>query len=270
MAHSLRSTAEMAHTPPRFSILAALGGLASLVACGSGNEEVTTGSPSPGGASAGGASGAGAAATGGGQSGGAANGGTGNGGVGSGGLSGTGAATGSGGAPVVDPDCEGLQGRCVKVCQSGECDCHCDCGEDADCTADGAPGVCVPPGEPAPPCCGAGPQCGPGAPCGATSSGEQMICSTGPCAVCVPPCRDDAFCGDGNVCSGTGLCAPARCDADGFACSGGSVCDASSPESDSHGCLHAVCASDSDCESGACVNGRCYAVAGRCVPTGCA
>jgi hypothetical protein len=88
---------------------------------------------------------------------------------------------------------------------------------------------------------------------------------------CVPRCTSDALCGGpGYVCGDAGLCVAARCDLHGYVCPPFSQCSASSVEADSHGCLHDECTQDADCERGVCVEGRCWASAGRCVLLTCA
>ena len=244
--------------------------IASLMACGSAD----TSGASMSDASATGGSGGDVAAGGasGGDSGGATGGASGSGGTASsGGSEATGGnvVSGTGGADG-GIRCDYLPGRCTVVCEAGQCQCQCDCGAESDCTRQSPAYACVPPGEPAPPCCGTGPMCSTSQDCGTLGDGTPMLCTGGLCASCIPPCVDDAWCGDGYRCGTDGLCARARCDTDGFACPAHSTCDGQNPESDSHGCLHDPCTTDSDCSQGACVNGRCWDAAGSCSPILCA
>ena len=244
-----------------------------LAACGADDAESDASSAGGGGASgstisAGGASGASTAGAGGatstGRAGSSAAGRSGADAGSSGAGRGSSGAGGGGGGSGMTMSCDRLPGTCIELCQGGSCSCHCECRIDREC---GGVSLCVPPGEPAPPCCGIGAQCFDHEDCGATSPGS--VCSGGPCARCLPPCPDDAFCGDGHVCNPEGLCERARCDRDGFTCPARSTCDAGHPESDSHGCLHDACADDAECQRGVCVSGRCYDTGGRCVPSLC-
>jgi hypothetical protein len=176
--------------------------------------------------------------------------------------------TDAGGQNVTDPLCANRAGHCVKVCEGGACDCHCDCRSDAECGITSTPNVCVAAGDPIPPCCGTGPQCGPTRSC--SGLGADLICSSGPCASCVPPCTSDDYCGQGYRCGSDKLCVYKRCDGDGFACPARSHCEATDANADVHGCLHDGCSSDEDCAPGACVNGRCHDAPGSCQPTLCA
>jgi hypothetical protein len=177
---------------------------------------------------------------------------------------------GQAGAWSSDPACNSFPGHCIKVCDADgiNCPCNCDCRLDVDCQRLSPAVACVPLHEPSPPCCGTGPQCGPGRGCPKVS-GTATLCSGGPCASCVPPCMSDSGCGDGLRCNADQLCIRKRCDTDGYPCAAHSACSGADPNADSRGCLHDRCATDADCEPGACVNGRCADGPGRCVPTSC-
>jgi hypothetical protein len=176
--------------------------------------------------------------------------------------------TDAGSQASIDPLCANQSGHCVKVCEGGVCNCHCDCHSTAECGMRATPFVCTASDDPIPPCCGTGQQCGPTRPC--TAFGADFVCSVGPCASCVPPCPNDEYCGEGYRCGDDKLCVFKRCDSDGFACPARSHCDATNTASDVHGCLHDACSSDTDCTPGACVNGRCHDAPGSCRPTLCA
>jgi hypothetical protein len=166
----------------------------------------------------------------------------------------------------VDPLCAGLPGRCVKVCEGGNCSCSCTCASKTECSG---PSVCVAPVDPTPPCCGVAPMCQADSDCASKPGGSTTpICNRLGCGFCTSACTKDLECGDGYRCRSDGHCTHARCDQDGVACPAQSHCAAAQAQADSFGCLHDACSTDAEC-NGACVNGHCYASGGRCAPTLC-
>lgn len=138
------------------------------------------------------------------------------------------------------------------------------CRTDADC---GDPDMgCLPPGEPEPPCCGIcfepPRECGDGLDCsiGNVCESTPVTCScSGPATSCVPDCRLGS-CAGTDVCDvGTGLCRPPRCD-EGAECPPSATCTGGE-------CVRRTCTADSDCDCGACVDGRCYEGEGSCIVT---
>lgn len=174
-----------------------------------------------------------------------------------------------GDASVEAGSCPGI-GHCVQLCEDGACSCQCDCRSDAQCGGQPADGeICVPSSEPAPSCCGTRPVCSTDTECARTQQGPAWICNANGCGSCQPPCANDASCGDGSACRTDGHCTLKSCKSDGYVCPAHSHCGGSGTMVDQHGCVHDACATDKDCQSGACVNGRCFDSPGRCVPTSC-
>ncbi len=84
---------------------------------------------------------------------------------------------------------------------------------------------------------------------------------------CLPPCQDDAQCGDGLFCNGEGRCQVALCTEPEGACPKYMECDPEriSPGDPQSGCFYVNCLEDGDCnEQEFCVNRICQAGLGFC------
>jgi hypothetical protein len=112
--------------------------------------------------------------------------------------------------------------------------------------------------------------------CDALASRCQRACSNSDCEagmrcndttkLCEPITCDDGYtCPSGDMCGGSGSpdehgCVPILCE-DGFECPENTHC---SPSASGHGCEALPCATDADCDCGACVNDRCASGPGNC------
>jgi len=129
------------------------------------------------------------------------------------------------------------------------------CRIDDDCRSDGSYLFCLGPGEPI----GCGSDGGPG---DCTTDDD---CKDKPGTVCLrvacmgnkcePGCKATSECAEGQECSPTGHCNPAKCSAT-TPCPKNFSCLSSQ-------CIRTTCASDAEC-SGPCVKGRCYTSFGTC------
>ncbi len=191
-------------------------------------------------------------------------------------------------AETIDPCC-----RVVVTCRGGavheEHDCHDGCVEGPTCegyappppefapcrsTGDCASSEsCVPPGvpracgicAPVPLECDGAADCGEGEVC----VRENVPCSCEPVlgALCRPACTTDS-CAEGERCGSDGACEPIACD-EGWVCPDNTRCSAETGPAlavDAHGCFRIACASDIDCDCGACIDGLCYDGPGTCQP----
>lgn len=138
---------------------------------------------------------------------------------------------------------------------------ECESGES--CVPPGAPPVCAI-CQPVPSECDGDADCGAGEVCVAVS----LPCSCEPvlATLCLAACTEGS-CPEGERCE-DGHCRPIHC-SEGYACPANTRCETEHPpvgESDAHGCWRLPCASDADCDCGACVNGLCYDGPGFCRP----
>lgn len=103
--------------------------------------------------------------------------------------------------------------------------------------------------------------------------GEVCVHEAVPCACddahgtfCRPRCSPGS-CPDGHACMPDGVCAPVHCSA-GYACGPNMYCprpDEDPPGPiDEHGCARTTCATDADCECGACISRVCWEGPGVC------
>jgi len=162
-------------------------------------------------------------------------------------------------------DCDA--GRCVaELAPEAACADECgeprrDCATDDDC----ADGACMPATDPC--WCGEGTICIPA--CTEGSCPEAHRCAGGRCEPL--SCADDGMqCPDGTRCDPSAAvidphgCAPILCnEEDGFECGPNQSCHPGAPGS---GCVVRSCATDDDCDCGACVLGTCRQAPGVCVP----
>jgi hypothetical protein len=148
---------------------------------------------------------------------------------------------------------EPLSFACGGVAPPMDCFDDEQCGADFVCNADGCGGTtCVPA-------------------CTATSCGDIADCELGRCVqkpcteVGAIECVDGWECDPSNARANANGCAAVDCSV-GRACSPGWDCAGiSSTGADAHGCVQRTCNASSDCDCGACVDGKCEPYAGACM-----
>ena len=197
---------------------------------------------------------------------------------------GSGADAGAAGiCPGVEPWPAGtITCRTAAECPGGPGTSECTTSAEPLCgTCQGGPGGCT-----SDDACEKGTVCGPG-----PNTGGGCSCGSG--YDCIPRCTATT-CGPGEICRDDGHCTVKRCGGEGYTCPTGTQCKlglappAVDPHgcepiscadgyacpknqhcqpgvaADEHGCVALTCASDADCDCGACVGTRCSNRMARC------